>query len=165
MPKNVIGTTLSTTYHGSTDHKLFGTDGSFYLKHRPETLSWSSSGFDVSTMSPYGLTYISMGGTDPSTSPALAYLGAPKPGIEKTIVFGTTAAYINTVDVDLGSGVRVNGTSDGRFIAFSSLGEDYQSITLIGLTTALWGVKCVDSTLGGFGVATGIRATTAARTS
>ena len=165
MAKNILGTTLSTSYHGSSDYKIFGAGGDCYLRHRFETLTWSSSGMDVSTMSPYGITRIISTGGDPSTSPALIYLAAPVIGCEKTIIQETTAAYINTLDIDLGANVRVQGTSDGRFIAFSSLAEDHQSITLIGLTTAKWGVKCVDSTLGGFGVATGIRATTIARTS
>lgn len=165
MPKNVLGTTLSTTYHGSTDHKLFGTDGSFYLRHKFETLTWSSSGLDVSTMNAYGIARIISTGGNPSTSPATITLAAPIVGCEKTIIQETTAAYVNTLDIDLGANVRVQGTSDGRYIAFSSLAEDHQSITLIGLTTAKWGVKSVDSTLGGFGMATGIRATTAARSS
>lgn len=160
-----MGSTLSTSFHGSTDHKLFGPNGAFYLRHNVETLSWSSSGLDVSTMIPYGITRINMGGTDPSTSPTLATLAAPVAGCEKTIVLESTAAYVNSVDVDLGANVRVNGSSDGRFIAFSSLAADHQAVTLIGLSTALWGVKSVNSTLGGFGVASGIRATTAARTS
>ena len=105
-----------------------------------------------------------MSGGDPSTSPALLYLPAPQVGVEKTIIVGSTAAYVNTIDVDLGSGVRVQGSSDGRFIAFSSLAGDYQSLTLLGLSTALWAVKAVNSTAV-FGAATGIRATTAARSS
>lgn len=165
MPKNIIGTTLSTSYHGSSDYKILKTDGSFYLRHQVETLTWSSSGFDVSTMSPYGIARIISTGGDPSTSPVTVTLAAPVIGCEKTIFFETTAAYVNTVDIDLTSDVRVNGTSDAQYIAFSSLAGDCQSITLIGLTTAKWGVKNVDSTLGNFGVATGIRATTIARTS
>jgi hypothetical protein len=167
MPKNILGTTLSTTYHGSSDYKLFGTDGSFYLRHKFETLTWSSSGLDVSTMGAYGIARIvtSTASDGPSTSPATVTLAAPIVGCEKTIIQETTAAYVNTIDIDLGANVRVQGTSDGRYIAFSSLAGDHQSITLIGLSTAKWGVKSVDSTLGGFGAATGIRATTAARTS
>lgn len=30
MPKNVFGSTLSTSFHGSTGHKIFGSDGSLY---------------------------------------------------------------------------------------------------------------------------------------
>jgi hypothetical protein len=165
MPKNILGTTLSTTYHGSSDYKLVGTDGSLYLRHKFETLTWSSSGLDVSTMSPYGITRIISTGGNPSTSPATVTLAAPVVGCEKTIIQETTAAYANTLDIDLGANVRVQGTSDARYIALSSLAEDHQSITLIGLTTSKWGVKSVDSTLGCFGIATGIRATTAARSS
>lgn len=165
MPKNVLGTTLSTSYHGSTDHKLFGTDGSFYLRHKIESASWSSLGLSVSTFSPYGVSKILMTGTDPSTSPAVAYLAAPVPGCEKIFMVGSTGAYINTIDIDLGADVRVQGASDARYIALSSLATEWQSLTLVGLTTALWGVKAVNSTLLFWGAATGIRATTALRTS
>jgi hypothetical protein len=165
MPKNVWGTTLSTSFHGSTDYPIFSPGGGFYLRHIVETISWSSSGLDVSTASKYGLTIINMAGTDPSTSPATLTLAAPVAGCEKYICLQSTGAYINSIDIDLGSGVRVQGASDSRYIAFSSLAADYQGIALMGISTAKWIVKGVDSTLGGFGAATGIRASTAARTS
>jgi hypothetical protein len=106
-----------------------------------------------------------MTGTDPSTSVRLLTLAPPIAGVEKTIVLGTTGTYDNTIDVDLGAGVRIDGTSDGRFIAFSTLGTGHQSIKMVGLSTAAWEVLSVNSTLGSWGLATGIRATTAARTS
>ena len=165
MPKNVIGSTLSTSYHGSTDHKLFNTDGSFYLRHPVETIVWSSGGLDVSTATPYGICNITVATGDPSTSPQTLTLAAPVIGCEKTIVLNTSAAYVNTIDIDLGANVRIGATSDARFINFSTLAEDYQSITLIGLTTASWAVRGVNSTVGQFNAANGIRSSTAARTS
>jgi hypothetical protein len=165
MPKNVIGSTLSTSFHGSTDHKIISSSGAMYFRHLQETIAWTSGGLSPSSASPYGVTFISMTGTDPSTSPLTLTLGAPVPGCHKIVVLGSTAAYINTVDIDLGSGVRVDGTSDGRYIAFSSLGTDYQSVSLVGLTTAKWAVVGVNSTVGQFNAANGIRVSTAARTS
>ncbi len=165
MPKNVIGTTLSTSFHGSTDYPIFAPGGGFYLRHAYQSITWSSAGLSVSTASAYGITAISMSGGDPSTSPATLTLAAPVQGCEKYICLMSTAAYVNTIDIDLGSGVRVQGASDSRYIAFSSLAADYQAITLLGISTSKWVVKGVDSTLGGFGAATGIRASTAARAS
>ena len=159
-----MGSTLSTSFHGSTDYKIFGPNGRAYLRDQHEDISWSSSGLDISTASAYGHTLITMGGTDPSTSPALLTLAAPVTGCRKTITLASTAAYINSIDIDLGAGVRVQGTSDGRYINFSSLASSYQSITLRGVSTSKWIVESVNSTAY-FGAATGIRASTAARTS
>lgn len=157
-----IGSTLSTTY--KSQYQMFGPNGRFYIRHQYEEIAWSSLGVTPSTMTRFGIANVKAGVGDPSTSPGLLYLAAPEIGCEKTIVVGSTAAYVNTIDVDLGAGVRVQGSSDGRFIAFSSLAGDYQSLTLVGLSTALWAVKAINSTAL-FNAATGIRATTVARTS
>ena len=130
-----------------------------------EVINWSSAGLSVSTGTAYGVTYISMTGTDPSTSPYVLSLAAPIVGVEKTIMLDSTAAYINTIDIDLGAGVGVDGTTSNRFIAFSTLATVQQTVVLVGITTGLWGVKSVETTSGGFGVAAGIRAVTAARAS
>jgi len=133
-----------------------------------ETLTASSGGVTPSTMTAYGIARVNVAVGDPSTSPLLASLAAPIAGVEKTIIFATTVAYVNTLDVDLGIGVGVahlTNTTDARFIGFSTLATEWQAVTLIGLSTALWGVKSVDSTVGGFGTAAGIRSLTAARTS
>lgn len=134
--------------------------------YRLETISWSSGGLDVSTATPYGITFIDANSAagDPSTSPATLTLAAPLPGVKKTIIIDTTVAYINTIDVAL-SGATLIGTSGDNYIAFSSLGTATQSVSLIGITTALWGVESCNSTLLFFGAATGIRSATAARTS
>jgi hypothetical protein len=162
MPKNVLGTTLSTSYHGSTDYKIFGTKGECYLRYVHEDVSWSSSGLDISTAGNHGHTLITMGGTDPTTAVALLSLAAPVAGCSKIVTLASTAAHINNVDIDLGSGVSV-GTSDNRYIAFSSLASSYQSISLLGVSTAKWIVQSVNSTAY-FGAATGIRSAATART-
>lgn len=170
----VIGSTgdiyAGAVYVGNSSAiKAIGTDGTVYVKTVPsgyvETLAWSSGGVTPSTATSYGVTYISMTGTDPSTSPYTVSLAAPIAGIEKTIVLDSTAAWINTIDVDLGAGVGVDGSTTNRFISFSTLATAPQSIKLVGVSTALWEVLSVNSTLGGWGLATGIRSGTAARTS
>jgi len=170
MSKNVFADN-STVFvkNGTTEFKVIGSTGDVWSNNAPvgyaETLSWSSGGLTPSTATAYGLTYISMTGTDPSTSPYTLTLAAPLPGIEKTIVLDSTAAYVNTIDIDLGTGVRVEGSSDNQYIAFSTLATMPQSIKLVGVSTSAWEVLSVNSTLLFYGAATGIRGTTAARTS
>lgn len=150
--------------------KAIAADGTVYIKGGTiptgyiETLAWSSGGVTPSTATAYGLTYISMIGTDPSTSPYTVSLAAPTAGIEKTIVLGSTAAWANTIDIDLGATVGVDGSTTNRFISFSTLAALPQSVTLVGLSATAWAVKGVNSTAL-WGVATGIRSGTAARTS
>ena len=194
MSKNVFpGNSTTFVKNGSTEFRVIGStgdiyagevyvgnssaikaitaDGTIYAKAGTvpvgytETISWSSGGISPSTATAYGLTNISMTGTDPSTSPALLTLGAPIAGIEKTIVVDSTTPYINTIDLDLGATVRIDGSSDNRFVAFSTLATAPQSLTLVGLSATEWAVKSVNSTLGQWGLATGIRGTTVARTS
>jgi hypothetical protein len=119
-------------------------------------------------MTSYGISWVQIAAGDPSTSVRLATMGAPRTGVTKTIVFATTVAYINTLDIDVGAGVgvgHITGSTTARYIAFSTLATEYQTVNLVGLSTALWGVMSVDSTVGGFGSAEGIRSLTAARTS
>jgi hypothetical protein len=153
-------------------YKAYFKGGKVYNQSVPlsyvETLTCSSGGVSPSTATAYGVTRVNVAAGDPSTSPRLITLGVPIPGVEKTIIFASTAAYVNTLDVDLGAGAGVGHLTDSttaRFIAFSSLATEWQTVKLVGLSTALWGVLAVDSTIGGFGVATGIRSLTAARTS
>ena len=160
FPSTVAATLVDTTTVQTIQGKT--------MVNTVETLTASSGGVSPSSMVNYGVSLIAVAAGDPSTSPLLAYLAPPLTGVEKTIIFATTVAYINTLDVDLGIGVGVGhltGTTSARFIAFSSLAAEYQTVNLIGLSTALWGVISVDSTVGGFGAAAGIRSLTAARTS
>jgi hypothetical protein len=170
MSKNVFaGNSTVFVKHNSTEFKVIGSTGDVWSNNAPigyaETLSWSSGGLTPSTATAYGLTYISMTGTDPSSSPRTLTLAAPLTGIEKTIVLDSTAAYANTIDIDLGVGVRVDGSSDLRYVAFSTLATAPQSLKMVGVSTSAWEVLSVNSTLGNWGLATGIRGTTAARTS
>jgi hypothetical protein len=170
MSKNVLpGNSTTFAKHNSTEFRVIGSTGQLYSNNAPinyaEIISWSSDGVSPSTATAYGITNIAMTGGDPSTSPALITLAAPMAGVEKTIVVDSTAAYINTIDLDLGATVRIDGSSDNRFVAFSTLATAPQSLTLVGLSATEWAVKSVNSTLGQWGLATGIRGTTVARTS
>jgi hypothetical protein len=134
--------------------------------HFVETLQLSSGGVSPSSMTSYGLSVIDMTGTDPSTAVKLITLAPPIVGVKKNIVFNSTVAYANTIDIDLGAGVGVQGSTTNRYIYFSTLAANPQAINLVGITTALWSVLSVDSTIAGgfFGAATGIRSGTAVRT-
>jgi len=162
LPSTVAHTLVSTTDVQTLQNKTLGAG----IVTSLETLACSSGGVTPSTAVAYGITRVTVDGTgDPSTSPRLVTLAAPLVGVEKTIVFETTAAYVNTLDVDLGAGVGIDGSTTNRFIAFSTLATGHQSVTLIGMTTALWAVRTVNSTVGTWNAATGIRSLTAARTS
>ena len=129
-----------------------------------EQLGWSSGPIIApSSMTAYGISYVKMTGTDPSTTPGTLTLAAPIPGVRKTIILGSTAAYINTLDIDLGTGVSLGDAN--QFIGFSTLGTGYQGLELVGISTTLWGVIGVNSTVGTFNAATGIRSLSASRTS
>ncbi len=149
--------------------KVIGSTGNLFVNTAPmgyvETISWSSAGLSPSTATNYGITYISMTGTDPSSSPAVLSLAPPIPGVEKVIILDSTAAYVNTVDIDFGAGVGMSGSTTNRFLAFSTLATEEQSVTLIGISTSLWGLMTVNSTVGTHGNSLGIRSLTAARTS
>ncbi len=134
--------------------------------HYLETITLTSVGLSVSTTPAYGVTYVNHNSTGgaASTSPQTLAIAAPIAGVKKTVILDTTAANANLLDLQL-SGATIIGTSGDSFIAFSSLATATQSITLIGITTALWGVESVNSTLLFYGAATGIRGATAARTS
>lgn len=150
---------------GSTEVKVIDALG--YIQQPVQYVTYTSAGLSVSTAPAYGVTYVlpnSTGG-DFSTSPAVLSLGAPIPGVAKTVVFASTAGAVNTLDLYLGGGT-IFGSSGFTYVNFSSLGESAQVVNLMGLTTALWAVTSVTSTIGSFGFsAAGIRGSTAARTS
>lgn len=163
MPINRLGSKTSTTYPGDKAYPpVFTPAGASYLRYKYEAITLSSGGLDISTASCWGITDILRTG---NTTDATVSLAAPVIGCEKTFVNRSTAATSDytVIDVDPGvAGIRIDGSSDGRYVKFSSLGSQYQSVTLIGLTTAIWTVKTVNSTVGTFNVAAGIRLTTAA---
>jgi len=130
-----------------------------------ETIAWSSLGVTPSSMTAYGVTAITVASGNPSTSPFTITVGAPITGTMKTIIVDSTAAYINSIDLNLGTGVRIDGTSDNQFIAFSSLATAPQTLQMVGISTSQWKVVSVNSTVGMWGLATGIRGATVVRTS
>jgi hypothetical protein len=194
-PKSVIGTTLGDIYAGSSNQKVFDgkgrlyqnssdpvftTDGVLYqggkavfttggridtyLANYIENLS-ASTGFVLSpsSMTAYGVSVIGPTSAIPTSGVGRAYLAPPITGVEKIIILKSTAAgWI--IDIDVTTNIGIAGTT-GTFIGFSSLGTKYQSITLIGLSTTMWGVTAVNSTVGGFDTTNGIRQLTAVRTS
>lgn len=178
-PENVLGTTLANTFIGSTDQQVFDTKGRLYqggraiftsngnkASYMPEyfenILATSSNVLTPTTMTAYGVSYIATTGVATS-GVGRAYLAAPIIGVEKTIILASTVAgWI--LDVDLTTNVGVGGTT-GSFIGFSTLGTRYQAVTLVGVTTSMWAVKSINSTVGQFDAATGIRNLTAVRTS
>lgn len=173
---------ILNTQEGSTEFKIAGSSGLLYSEEKPifmadstvydpyyvETITLTSAGLSVSTAPAYGVTYIQTNttGGDFSTSPHSLTLAAPIPGVKKTLILGTTAAAVNTLDVTLdGATVITSSGVTAAYIAFSSLATDTQVVEMIGVSSALWGVLGVESTYYTFGVAAGIRGTTIARTS
>jgi hypothetical protein len=175
--KNVIGSTLSEMYAGRDDQKIFdykgrliqggniifSTDGGLQAGYT-ENIS-VSTGFVLtpSSMTAYGVSIIEPSSGIPTSGVGRAYLAAPITGVEKNIILKSTAAGW-LMDIDLSTNVSLQGTS-GSFIGFSSLGSKYQAVSLIGMSTSEWAVKSVNSTVGGFDAANGIRQLTAVRTS
>lgn len=165
MGKNVLGSSDSTTYPGDKNQDgLIHPSGRIYPRWVYEAVTLTSDGLGTTTASCYGITDVKPAGNSTGGTISLA---PPVLGCEKTFIFRSTAATTGprqiNIDVDPATaGIRVDGSSDGRYVRFSSLGTAYQSVTLMGLSTDLWTVKCVNSTVGGFNAAGGIRMATAA---
>ena len=161
MPKNVIGSTLSTSFHGSTDYKIISPDGAFYLRQPVEAVAWTSDGLDPSTASCYGVSYITgTYGTDGGACPLT--IAAPRPGCIKTVVLNTTKTSTDLPYIDLTTacGLLSVGSSGYNYINFSSLASDVQSVTLVGLTTAYWGLVAIAGSTLFWQNAAGIRSST-----
>ena len=162
---------ILNTQKGSTEFKIADSTGLLYSNNAPinyyETIAFTSGGLSASTTPPYGVTRVTNGfatASEASSSIRTLTVAAPLPGVSKTITVATTAASLCKLDVSL-SGATIEASSGFNFIAFSSLGEAMQSVTLRGLSTNAWAVEAVNSTLLFFGAATGIRGTTISRTS
>ena len=172
------------TQEGSTEFKIADSSGLLFSEEKPifmpsstkvnpyyvETISLTSVGATPSTITAYGNTVINPNttGGDFSSSPRVFTMAAPITGVKKSIIFNTTAAAINTVDIDLTAacGVQNVVSSTNRYIAFSSLANHPQVVNLVGVSTSVWQVLSVESTIGQFEQTTnGIRAQTAVRTS
>lgn len=180
MPKNIIGTTLSTTYHGSSNHKIFGTAGE-QINFVENVAVSSSMGMTPSTLTAYGISYItsSAGGTMPTSGVGTVTLPAPRVGVKKTIILNSTAAG-GTVDICLSTGAAGAGgllgttaesSTGATYILFSTLPAGPQVVNLVGLTTSLWAVQSVtvprdNSTVVDYswGSSLGVRSATAGRT-
>lgn len=193
MPKNVIGSTLSTSFHGSTGHKIFGSNGSLWqggiqvFSTKGELLQNSSDlvqpisyttalGFSSSNINSAGITYIYPSDyTNLSSSDrACLYLSNPVPGCEKKIQFDSGSTNV-LLDIRM-VGASIFGTNDWstkvatktRYIHFSTVLNGVQTLRMTGLSTSLWSSPVVgpnSTDIGGWGAATGIRTSTAARTS
>jgi len=165
MGKNVLASSYSTTYPGDKNQDpIIHPSGRRYMRYVHETVALTSDGLGTSTASRYGITDICPAG---NTTGGTISLAAPVLGCEKTFIYRSTVASTGptqpSIDVDpAAAGIRIDGSSDGRYIRFSSLGTSYQAITLLGLSTDVWTVKSVNSTVGGFNAAGGIRMTTIA---
>lgn len=157
MPKDIIGSTLSTSFKGSTDHPLINANGSFYLRQPVEAHTWSSDGLSPSTASCYGVSYIT--GTYGTDGGACALtIAAPQPGCIKTVILNTTKTSTDTPYINLSTACYLLGAKDYNYINFSSYASDVQSVTLIGLTTAIWGLLSVAGSTLMWQNAAGIRA-------
>jgi hypothetical protein len=154
MAKTVLGSSWSTVHIGSSDTPLFSPNGRLYLRHQVETIQRTTAGLVATTASKWGVTLVTNNG---STLLDVIYTAQPEVGLEKTIVFGSTAASTCPLIIETGA-ARIDGLAANGRIQFSTLGTAYQSVTLIGLSTSLWAVKACASTVGNFGAATGIRA-------
>jgi hypothetical protein len=193
MPKNVLGTTLSTSFQGSTDYKIFGSDGTLYqggnqifnssgafIGSKPvQGISFSTGGgamaFSSTQITAFGFTYLypsTYGTTLGSSHRGQLGLDNPVIGGEKTILFDNNSTNV-ILDIKL-IGTGIFGTSDYstklatkiRYIHFSTLLNEVQGLNLIGLSTSIWAVKSI---LGSSSIswqdATGIRTSTSARSS
>lgn len=193
MPKNVLGSTLSTSFHGSTGHKIFGSDGSLWQggaqvfstkgeliqnsSDLVQAISYSTAlVFSSTNITRAGVTYIYPADYTNLCSSDRGQLSLDNPyaGCRKSILFDSGSTNV-MVDLKL-TGTGILGTTDwstkaatkARYIHFSTLVNDVQSIDLLGLSTSLWavqGVNMASTALLGWNVATGIRTSTAPRTS
>jgi len=149
---------------GSTAVQVASSTGLTYNQGVPiayvETVAVTSAGASPSTVTPYGLTYCvpNTTGGDFSTSARTIVVGAPIPGVPKVIRWGSTGASANTLWVDLTTNCGVmdsTGGSSHRYISFSTLGTQPQTLNLLGISTSVWMVTSVDSTIPGFENAAG----------
>jgi hypothetical protein len=193
MPKNVFGSTLSTSFHGSTGHKIFGSDGSLYqggaqvfstngelIQNSSDLIQAISAStalvFSSTAIKRSGITYIYPSSYTNLSSSDRAQLSLDNPfaGCKKDIYFDSGSTNV-MLDISM-TGASIFGTTDWstkaatkvRYIHFSSALNGVQGISLQGLSTSLWavqGVQCESTAITNWGNAAGIRTSTAARTS
>ncbi len=95
----------------------------------------------ATTAAAYGITRVLTTGS--SQGPVQHFLPAPIPGVEKVILLQSTSTgsqqFLSTAN-----GAAIIAASDGTTKGVVNLVGPGGSITLVGLTTALWGVKARD---------------------
>ena len=89
------------------------------------------------TVLAYGITRILTSG---SSQLSQHLLPAPIPGIDKTIILQTTSTGMQMF-LSTANGAAIISASDGTTKAVLNMNGPGGSVTLVGLTTALWGVK------------------------
>lgn len=106
---------------------------------------WSSAGSTfpstgLATMSVGGITVGGTTGSSGSTaaSPACQQLPAPMPGLFKTLFNASTAFF--TVGTTAAAAYFLSTGSAGSTYQYCTLAAKGCNVTLVGLTTALWGV-------------------------
>ena len=143
----------------SQEKPIFMPNSTVFNPYAVEAIATGSS--EGSTLTAYGVSMITaVAGAN--SSALTVNLAAPITGVQKTLVVSSTADLGGNLNVSLGSASLQMATSDAgfSFITFSTLGT-MQSLSLVGLSTAKWGLIAANSTGGVWGAATGIRATTA----
>lgn len=169
--------------HGSLwmdrTNQLFSTNGELMqgTTNMVQAISYTTAlVFSSTNIYRSGITYIYPADYTNLSSSDRGQLSLENPyaGAKKTIMFDGGSTNV-MLDVKL-TGTGIFGTTDwstkaatkARYIHFSSVVNDIQSIDLIGLSTSLWavrGVNMASTALSGWNVATGIRTSTAPRTS
>ena len=165
------GATLHTQ-EGSTEFQIAGSTGLLYSQGKPvyqsdstaynpftvESIATGSS--ENATLLAYGVSDITaVAGAN--SSALTVNLAAPITGVLKHIIVTSTADLAGNMNVVLTGATLRLPTSDAGFawISMSTLGTR-QSLSLIGLSTAIWGLISAESSGGIFSAAAGIRATT-----
>lgn len=100
---------------------------------------------DISTTVPttviaYGVTRVLTSGS--SQGPTQHFLPAPAVGVEKTIIMASTSTgsqqFLSTAN-----GASIFNTSAGTTVGLLNFVGPGGSVTLIGLSTAIWGIKAI----------------------
>ena len=121
---------------GLTEDELLA--GAKYIQVQVQDITTASSGTAIPA---YGITRVTCSGS--SQGPVQYLLDAPVPGVRKTLMLGGTAGATSTgsfqfLSTDAGAAILISslGTTGG---VVNLLGPA-SVVTMIGLTTDLWGV-------------------------
>lgn len=120
-----MGLTRQVTADVDSEH-ILGVQG---LKYPYTDATSDTTGTDIKG---YGITVVD------TTTDDTWLMDAPIPGVYKTLYFGSTSTGIRTIKRDDGTwAIRTTASSTGTTIVVQAGG---QSIVLLGLSTALYGV-------------------------